>query len=137
MLVYKIVEGWREKREWSADMGGSPRDAPGWARPWKRLVELMSSSEDAGVGARRGPRALHDGWGGATQMEDRWAELTIFLQAEPAVLVRTLGPTVGQSRGPRLHITKPGLAVGQGSERRLRHHTGQALPGPDLLCSCG
>ena len=57
------IQGWREKMERSADMGGSPRDATGWAWPWKRLVELMSSSQDTGV--RRGPRALHDGWGGA------------------------------------------------------------------------
>ena len=59
------IQGCREKMERSADAGGSPRDAPGWAWPWKRLVELMSSSQDTGIGVRRGPRALHDGWGGA------------------------------------------------------------------------
>lgn len=48
-------------------------------------------------------------------MEDEWADMTVFLQAEMTSLVRSLGPTVGgggQSRELRLRVLKPGLAVG-------------------------
>ena len=126
------IQGWREKREQSADMGDSPRDVPVWALPWKRLVELMSSSEDAGVGARKGPRALRDGWGGATQMEDRWADLMIFLQAEPAGLVRTLGPMWGRAENP--DSTSQSLGSLWGRAVSVGSSITQAGPALALIC---
>lgn len=77
----------------------------------------MSSSQNTGLGVGRGSGALRDWWGrGATQMEDEWADTTVFLQAETTSLVRSLGPAGGggggQSRELRLWVLKPGLAVG-------------------------